>query len=37
MAQETDPVMDEVMSLLEIEPASLPAAVPGPDIPAFRE
>ena len=37
MAQENDPVMAEVMSLLEVEPVSLPAAVPGPDIPALRE
>ena len=25
------------MNLLEVEPASLPAAAPGPDIPALRE
>ena len=30
-------VMEEVMNLLEAEPASSPAAVPGPDIPADRE
>ena len=35
MAEEN--VMDEVMRLLEAEPASTPAAVPGPDIPAHRE
>ena len=35
MAQENDSAMDEVMNLLEVEPASLPAA--GPDIPALRE
>jgi len=37
MAQENDPVKAEVMSLLEAEPASSPAAAPGPDIPALRE
>ena len=35
MAEEN--VMQEVMNLLEAEPASSPAAVPGPDIPAHRE
>ena len=35
MAEEN--VMDEVMSLLEAEPASSPAVAPGPDIPAHRE
>ena len=35
MAEEN--VMDELMSLLEAEPASSPAAVPGPDIPAHCE
>ena len=30
-------VMEEVMNLLEAEPASSPAAVPVPDIPAHRE
>ena len=35
MAEEN--VMEEVMNLLEAEPASSPAAVPGPDIPAHRE
>ena len=34
MAQENDPVMPEVMSLLEVEPAGSPAAAPGQDIPA---
>ena len=29
MAEENDRVMDELMSLLESEPASSPAAVPG--------
>ena len=37
MAEENDPVMAEVMNLLEAEPASLPAAVPAPDIPALCE
>ena len=35
MAEEN--MMQEVMELLEAEPASPPAAVPGPDIPAHRE
>ena len=35
MAEEN--VMEEVMNLLEAEPASSPAAVPAPDIPAHRE
>ena len=35
MAEENDPVMAEVMSLLEAEPSRLPAAVAGPDIPAL--
>ena len=35
MAEEN--LMQEVMDLLEVEPASSPAAVPGPDIPAHRE
>ena len=37
MAEENDPVMAEVMSLLEAEPTSSPAAAPGSDIPAHRE
>ena len=37
MAEQNNPVMAEVMSLLEAEPTSSPAAVPGPDIPAHRE
>ena len=37
MARENDPVMAEVMNLLEVEPASSPAAAPGTDIPALRE
>ena len=35
MAEEN--LMEEVMSLLEAEPASSLADVPGPDIPAYRE
>ena len=34
---ENDPVMAEVINLLEVEPESTPAAAPGPDIPALRE
>ena len=30
-------LMDEVMNLLEAEPAALSVPTPGPDIPAFRE
>ena len=37
MAQKNDPMMDEVKNLLEVEPASSPAAAPCPDIPALRE
>ena len=37
MAQENNPVMDEVMKLLEVEPASLPAVAPGLDITALPE
>ena len=37
MAEENDAVMAEVMNLLEVEPACLPVAAPGPDIPALRE
>ena len=33
----SDPVMAEVVNLLEAEAASSPAAAPGPDIPAHRE
>ena len=36
MAEENDPVMAEVMNILG-EPASLPAATPGPNIPALSE
>ena len=35
MAQENDPVMAEIMNLLEAEPTSSPA--PAPEIPAFLE
>ena len=31
MAQENDPMMAEVMNLLEVEPAGSPAAAPGPN------
>ena len=34
MAEENDPVMAEVMNMLEVEPASSPAAAP--DIPYLR-
>ena len=37
MAAEIDPVMAEVMNMLEAEPASSPAAAPGPDIPSLCE
>ena len=37
MAQENDPMMAEVMNLLEVEPAGSPAVAPGPDIPSLRE
>ena len=37
MAEQNDPVMAEVINLLEAEPTSSPAAAPGPDIPALRE
>ena len=37
MAAENDPVIAEVMNMLEAEPASLPAAAPGPDSPSLRE
>ena len=37
MAQENDPVMADVMNLLEVEPESLHAAAPDPDIPALPE
>ena len=35
MAEKNDPVMAEIMTLLEVEPTSSPA--PDPDIPALRE
>ena len=37
MTEGNDPVMAEVMNLLEVEPASSPAVAPGPDIPALCE
>ena len=37
MAKQNDPMMAEVMNLLEAEPTSSPATAPGPDIPALRE
>jgi len=37
MAEQNDPVIAEVMALLEVEPTNIPAATPGPDIPALRE
>ena len=37
MAQQIDPVMDEVMSLLENEPINAPVIAPSTNIPALRE
>ena len=39
MAEQNDPVLTDVMELLEIESTNVPAALPiaGPDIPALRE
>jgi len=37
MAEQNDPVMAEVVSLLEAEPTNAPAAAPVHDIPALRE
>ena len=37
MAAENDPVMAEVVNMLEAEPASSLAAAPGPDIPSLCE
>ena len=37
MAAENDPVMAEVMNMLEAEPASSPAAAPDPDISSLHE
>ena len=37
MAEQNDPVMAEVMSLLEAEPGAAPGAAPGHDIPTYRE
>ena len=37
MAEQIDPVMDEVMSLLENEPINAPVIAPSTNIPALRE
>ena len=39
MAEQNDPVLTDVMELLEIESTNAPAALPmaGPDIPTLRE
>ena len=37
MPAENNPMMAEVMNMLEAEPASSPDAAPGPDIPSLRE
>ena len=37
MAEENEPVMAEMINLLEVGPASSPVAAPGPDIPALCE
>jgi len=37
MAEQNDPVMAEVMELLEAEPTNAPEPAPGHDIPALRE
>jgi len=37
MAEQNDPTIAELMALLKSEPANVPAAAPGPDIPALRE
>ena len=37
MVDENDPELTKVINMLEAEPASSPAAVPGPDIPSLRE
>ena len=37
MPEENNPVMTEFINLLEVEPASTPAAAPGPDITALCE
>ena len=37
MADENDPELTKVINMLEAEPASSPAAAPGPDIPCLRE
>jgi len=37
MAEQNDPVLTDVMELLEIESTNAPAPMAGPDIPALRE
>jgi len=37
MAEQNDPMMDEVMALLEVEPTNVPEPAPTSNIPAFRE
>jgi len=37
MAEQNDPVLDEVIALLENEPANAPVSVSGLNIPALRE
>ena len=37
MAEQNDPVMDEVMALLENEPINAPVIAPTANIPALRE
>ena len=37
MAEQNDPVLTEVMAILETEPTNAPAPAPGHDIPALRE
>jgi len=37
MAEQNDPAMAEVMTMMESEAANTLAAAPGPDIPALRE
>jgi len=37
MADQNDPVMADIMALMEAEPTNVPAAAPGPDILALRK
>jgi len=37
MAEQNDPTMAELMTLLESVPTNVPEAAPGPEIPALRE